>query len=313
MDAWFRLCVEVPSGASDAVSGIFFDLSSCGLQVEDGSEVDSVRLTAYFAECGNRDRIVADLQSRLEALKLSGGAQVGGPDGIPIDAAAVPGEDWTRSWRAHFRPVFPASRIVVCPPWDLVDAPEGGFRVVIEPKMAFGTGHHETTRTCLQALEREVKPGSRVLDVGTGSGILAIVAARLGAREVVAVDTDDQAIENARENAVLNDVGDRVQVRSGTVAPADGLFDVVVANVTSGVLGPMVPELRGRLVEGGRLILAGILTREADAFTCLVENEGLAVRERTREGEWTTIVCVPLGHREQAGPGPDAGSETGEG
>ena len=313
MDAWFRLCVEVASDASDAVTEVLFDLGSCGLQVDDGTGVDSVRLTAYFPEHGNRDRVVADLQCHLEALARSDGAPVVKPGGIPIDAADVPGEDWTRSWRAHFHPVFPTSRIAVCPPWDPVDAPEGGFSIVMEPKMAFGTGHHETTRTCLQALERTVRSGSRVLDLGTGSGILAIAAARLGAREVLAVDTDDQSVENARENASLNGVGGQVQVRPGTVDRADGLFDVVAANVTSGVLGPLLPELSGHLAEGGRLVLAGILTREADAFVSLVQEAGLAVWERTLEGEWTTIVCAPVGCRRHAGPGPGDGSEMGDG
>jgi ribosomal protein L11 methyltransferase len=158
--------------------------------------------------------------------------------------------------------------------------------------MAFGTGHHETTRTCLRALEKEVSPGDRVLDLGTGSGILAIAAARMGAREVIAVDTDDQAIENASENASLNGVEGRIRFRQGTTDPTDGLFEVVAANVTSGVLGPLVPELKGCLVEGGRLILAGILTREADAFVELLHEAGLAIGERAREGEWTTLVCV---------------------
>ncbi len=278
--------------ASDAVSEVLFDLGSCGLQIDDGSGPEATRLAAYFLEDGNRGRVIADLQCRLGKLTLSGDTQTGEQGDIRIDHAEVPGEDWTRSWRAHFRPVFPTPRIVVCPPWDPVAAPEGGFSIVVEPKMAFGTGHHETTRTCLQALEQEVESGSRVLDLGTGSGILAIAAARLGAREVLAVDTDDRAVENARENVSLNGVGGRVQVRPGTVDQADGLFDVVAANVTSGVLGPLLPDLKRHLAAGGRLVLAGILAREADAFVSLVQEAGLAVREHVPEGEWTTIVCV---------------------
>ena len=266
MDAWFQLSLEIPSDLSDVVCGMLFDLGSAGLQVEGGTDVRCVRLTAYFPACEDREQVVGALRSGLHGLARSGGPQAEGPGEVRIGVAEVPREDWATAWRQHFRPIYPTPRMAVCPPWDRVPDPEGGFAVVVEPKTAFGTGHHETTRMALQAMEQRVQAGGRVLDVGTGSGILSIAAAKLGAGRVTAVDTDPQAVENARQNASLNAVGERMDLYEGSVSAVEGTFDLVVANVISGVLIPMLPDLKARLKASGRLILGGVLSGRKRVF-----------------------------------------------
>ena len=156
--------------------------------------------------------------------------------------------------------------------------------------MAFGTGTHETTQMALRSLELSLRAGDEVLDVGTGSGILSIAAAKLGAGNVVAVDTDPLAVENARENLVLNQVEGRVDLREGSASDVAHSFDLVVANISSGVLIGMLRTLWARLKPLGALILGGVLRREEPAFLEVVGREtGLQVGAVDRRGEW---VCV---------------------
>ncbi len=283
MSAWFQFLLEVPSDLSDLVSGVLFDLGSSGLQVEDGTDSRCVCLRAYFAPTGDREQVVAALRSALDGLV--------GPGKIQVGLEEVPPEDWAEAWRQHFQPIFPTPRIAVCPPWDRPPDPEGGFSVVIEPKMAFGTGHHETTRMALQALERRVGAGDRVLDVGTGSGILGIAAVKLGAGGVIAVDTDPLAVTNARENVSLNGVEERVRLFGGSITDVAGDFDLVVANIVSGVLIPMLPDLKARTRALGRVILGGVLDREEMGFLGAVGEAGLGVEEVLRDGEWVCVVA----------------------
>ena len=280
MDTWFHLSLEIPADLVDPVSGVLFDLESCGQQLEDGADARQVRLTAFFPSTAGREEVAAALRRGLEGLEA-----------VAIRVENVPQEDWTVSWRRHFRPVFPTPRIAVCPPWDRATDPEGGFTIVIEPKQAFGTGHHETTRLALQALERVLRRGDRVLDVGTGSGILSVAAVKLGACRVTAVDTDATAIENALENFSLNGVETHVEAFTGSAADVAGVFDLVAANIASGALISMLSVLKGRTAASGRLILGGVLGREQPMFVRAVEGAGLSVEEVRCEGEWICIVA----------------------
>jgi ribosomal protein L11 methyltransferase len=182
----------------------------------------------------------------------------------PID---IEDEDWARRSQAALRAVR-AGRIVVAPPWD-ADTQAAGpdvITVVIEPAMGFGSGHHATTRLCLEALQRLDLRGRRVLDIGTGSGVLALAAARLGAASVLGVDVDPDALENARGNEALNAQPSAVEFRLADFRREAGLdADVVVANLTGGMLAASAADLTRTVAPGGALILSGITTEEQDA------------------------------------------------
>lgn len=280
MARWFQVQLSVPEKMSEAVSGQLFDLGSCGVQVDDHTPSSLVQLTAYFPLTIDPDAVKAHLVSQFEAADIC--------------LSEVPDEDWTTSWRTYFKPIFPSARIAVCPTWEQVPDPEGGFTVVIEPKMAFGTGHHETTRMALLGLEGQLKPGDRVLDVGTGSGILSIAAAKLGAGAVTAVDIEAQAIENARENLDLNRVGGLVRLIHGSVDLVAGPFELIVSNMISSLLMPLLQGLHDRLVPDGHLVLGGILNREQEGFLNAVGRVGLGVEEVSREGEWIGLITRRL-------------------
>jgi ribosomal protein L11 methyltransferase len=210
-------------------------------------------------------------------------------------------EDWAAKWREGLAPRAVTERIVVKPTWTEWDARPGQVVVDIDPQMAFGTGEHATTRGCLRLLDDALRPSDRVLDVGSGSAILAITAAMLGARECVAVEYDPDANLNARENLERNRVESRVEIVEAMADPALleelGPFDLVLANILSGVIRPLLPAFRRTLggTADGRLIVSGILRTEAPAVIHDAEAAGFRIVEVDEEEEWWSALLRPTG------------------
>ncbi len=200
-------------------------------------------------------------------------------------------QDWASEWRRGLRPRR-VGRFVVTPSWCAAEAESAEHTIVVDPEMAFGTGEHATTRGALRLLGEGIRPGDDVHDVGTGSGILAIGAALLGARNVLAVESDADALDNARDNLRRNGVAGRVQLVHALVDPpflqrtGAGAFDLVVANVLAGVLRPLLVPFGEALATGGRLILGGILEQEAEAMLDAARAAGLTLRVEDVEDEW---------------------------
>ena len=205
-------------------------------------------------------------------------AALGAAAGAPVERAAVREEDWAETWKRHHRAVRISPRLRVAPPWE---ARPGDL--VIPPGNAFGTGDHFTTRACLEAIDREARPGLRVLDVGCGSGVLALAAAKLGAR-AEGVDIDPAAVATARENAAAN--GLEVAFSAAPLGRLAGPYALVVANLFAEVLRALAPELI-RLT-GARLVLAGVLTARAHLVIGALEG-ALALDIHRREGEWSVL------------------------
>lgn len=279
---WFRVRVDLPFHVSEAVSELLFGLGSCGVQVQHGSASGTTGLTAYFPVERDSGRVVSGLWSGLNALAADLRT-------VRVEVAEVPSEDWASSWKSRFKPVYASPAIVVCPPWERVVDPEGGFSLVIEPKTAFGTGQHETTRLALKMMHAIVKPGDIVLDVGTGSGILSLAAARLNAARVTGIDSDALAIENARANMRLNGNPGNVIFCRKTLASVTGGFDVVVANIDGSTLVCMLPALALRVAETGNLILGGVLGQERPTLLEAVRATGLHAVEVVEQGGWLGI------------------------
>lgn len=216
--------------------------------------------------------------------------------------------DWTEAWKQHYQVQRVGRRTVIVPAWEEYAPGPGEIVVRLEPGMAFGTGLHPTTRLCLRALEDHCSPGADLLDVGTGSGVLAIAAAKLGARSVLALDADGSAIPIARENVAMNGVDGQVTVQHGTLPGGDdvpvhflagdglellnnGRFDLVVINILAHVIVGLAPALAARLAPAGTMIAAGLIDTQESLVTESFRTAGLHVVERAQEKDWVSLVA----------------------
>ena len=280
---WHCLQLAVPQAQSEEVAAHCFELGSCGLQSEEEGEI--ARLTVYFAaECDLR-YICGELAEQFRTLGLVE---------VDLEIQSIKEQDWEVEWRRFFKPVWATPHIVVHPSWIPVQTTAAQIALVIDPKMAFGTGGHESTQLCLAALEKEGCSFRHCLDLGTGSAILAIAAAKLGARHVLGLDIDPQAVENARENIERNGLeATQVEVRQGGVGEAAGQrFDLVLANIQSHVLRPLLAQIRDLLEASGRVVFSGLLGREEEAFCQWAEEAGLTTVEVLSRGEWIAVVAA---------------------
>ncbi|HZH31440.1 MAG TPA: 50S ribosomal protein L11 methyltransferase [Pyrinomonadaceae bacterium] len=279
---WYALDVTVESAAREAVEYALMEAGALGTETTPSASADALLVAGYFDREQEHEAVRAHVLDALRIYALPPASVRG------IEAREVESHDWLGEWKKSWQPVEVGARFVVAPPWGEVEDRPGRICIRIEPGMAFGTGTHETTRLCLVALEKYFT-GASLLDVGTGTGILAIAAAKLhaGAR-VEACDTDAEAVEIARENARLNGVPAQISFRAGTIEETSASFDCVCANLTADVIVPLLPALIGATC--GRLILSGILDTQADAVRARLAQLGASEPETVRDGEWVAII-----------------------
>jgi ribosomal protein L11 methyltransferase len=254
------------------------------LGTEEAIEPDGdglMRVSAYFDGVPDRERVRAEV---FEAFRIYALPSSSVRD---MNVREVAARDWLGEWKRSWQPARVGERFIVAPPWSEIDADEKRIVIRIEPGMAFGTGTHETTRLCLEAIERHFD-GASFLDVGTGTGVLAIAAAKLNPRaRVEACDVDPDAIEIARENARLNGAGDRISFRVGSVTDSTPSADFVCANLTADVIVPLLPALTSATC--GRLVLSGILATQAELVRDTLLQLSINDFATTTDGEWIAI------------------------
>jgi ribosomal protein L11 methyltransferase len=300
--AWLELSIEADVEAVEAVSEILGRVATGGTTVEPafdlveeglGARVDPSRPAIV------RGYVPADDPAASEAATVQVGEALGHLQAFglrmigELRTRVVRDEDWADAWKAYFPVLRVGRRVVIRPTWRRHRARTGDVVVAMDPGMAFGTGLHPTTRLCLAGLEPLADDGrlaeARVLDVGCGSGVLAIAAVLLGAASASGVDIDPIAIEATEANAARNDLTGRVTARVGRLPSGEPPFDIVLANLIAGVLVPLAPALRDEMRPGGTLLASGIfIDREAEVRTAF-ESVGLVVGERTAEGDWVAL------------------------
>jgi ribosomal protein L11 methyltransferase len=275
----FSLTVDVERARAEDVSAELFELGATGVEVRDG---EAVPMPGIAPPPPGRAMLVAFFDARPladEAAASCGGA-----------VAEIPDEDWGEEWKKGLGPLA-IGRAFVRPSWVEATVPAGMVEIVLDPGMAFGTGNHPTTALCLAALSDllAARPGASVLDVGTGSGLLAIAARKLGAGRVAGNDVDAAAVDVARENAERN--GAALELTAARVEAIAGAFDLVVANILANTLVELAPAIAARVARGGRVLLAGILAPQEDEVRAAYLAQGLApvAGGDRREGEWSLL------------------------
>lgn len=305
---YLEVTIRCQRTAADAVGHLLSELTGGGYAVYDPKDIlDNlstweitdlvpgdptwVTLKAWLPETGvpgaaGIEQARLELEARLDTIRGLGIGAVESPQYTRVSE-----EDWANAWKAYFKPTRVGERLVIIPSWESYELKEGDLPLYLDPGMAFGTGTHPTTALCLQALEELVKPGCRVLDVGTGSGILAIAAKRLGAGEVVALDIDPVAVEVARENAARNGVP--VDVRLATLDRIEqDPADLIVANIIASVIIDILPDVAARLKPGGRFLASGIIGEKRQAVAHAMTDAWLLPTEVREENGWAAILAM---------------------
>jgi ribosomal protein L11 methyltransferase len=293
--SWTEVTARVRPLAVEAVSELLSDFSGGGVAVEppiaalgpdEGYTLDenapvTVRAYAYGPVSPIRR---AGLRRRLKAAGLLPALSA------RLQYRTLNEQDWANAWKEHYE-IERAGRIVVRPAWIDYAAQPGEVVVSLDPGMAFGTGQHPTTRMCLVAMQDLLQPGARVLDLGCGSGILAIAAIKLGAARCVAADVEDQAVTAARANAALNGVTGQIDIVMGSLdAVPQETFDVVCANINAGTVIRLAPNLRDRMRPDAVMLAGGVIAEREPATRDALEAAGLRVERVLRDGEWRTFV-----------------------
>ncbi|MFZ5646669.1 MAG: 50S ribosomal protein L11 methyltransferase [Bacillota bacterium] len=300
-----EIAVRVNHNDVDAVSGIFDLIGTGGVVIEDPALIYDI------VSRGDRETVAIDIPAnpaesplvkgylpadgnlgeRLEELRDAlGKINVEYPGRISINQ--MEDVNWLERWKEFYHPVRVGRRLLVRPAWENVADPGDLLVIDMDPGMAFGCGTHPTTTMCMRLLEDVVEGGETVLDVGTGSGILAITAARLGAARVLAVDSDGVAVRSAAENVTVNGLNEVIQVREGNLlegieAPAD----IIVANIVADVILKLLPAACNLLKPGGKLIASGIISHRRGEMIRTLAGAGLVIRTALDEGEWTAFLA----------------------
>jgi ribosomal protein L11 methyltransferase len=293
---YWELTVAIPADASEGLTNFVWELGALGV-VEEEPPGGPARLRAFFPDTADTAILATRVDAYLAALDA-----LGFHGGRPSRVAPLAEDDWAEAWRAHFAPFAVGRRLVVAPPWE-TPAADGRLVLTIEPGRAFGTGQHGSTAGCLLLLETllaRARP-ARALDLGTGSGILAIAAARLGVPHVDAVDSDPDAVASAVANVERNALADRVRCALADAVTVEvPAAPLVVANLLAAAHRALAPRYRRLVIPGGVIVLGGLLDAEADDVAAALAAHGF-VRVETRSVEgWTSLACEHAPLRDRA-------------
>lgn len=299
-DNWFQIKAECAAKDVDRVSAVMSMISN-SLMIEDNSDIDSLIMNGVYGDLIDESLLNADRTRAAVSVFVPGSFSPAetidslktrlADAGIEAEVSSnlVKEEDWSESWKQYYKPIHTGKKIVIVPVWEKYEKEEGEIEVLMDPGMAFGTGTHETTRLCASLLEEYVKSGDRMIDVGCGSGILAICASKLGADYCFACDIDPVAVEIAEKNTILNNTPN-VECRvSDLLAAVDnniGLFDIAAVNIVADVIIRLAPQIGRYLKKDATLIVSGIILERAEEVIKVLNDNGFEVFDDRKENGW---------------------------
>ena len=294
---WTDIRLTVAKADADSAEAVATMIAEGGIYIEDYSDIeqqvaeiahvdlieqelldkprDTVIIHMYLEPGASPVETLALIQARMEAAGIA----------YTVETEGVEQEDWQNGWRKYYHPMDIGKRLAIVPSWQEYDTDR--VKLILDPGLAFGTGGHETTSLCLEALDERVRGGERVLDIGTGSGILAIAALKLGAGSAEGVDIDPVAVRTAGENAALNGVADKLTVLVGDLSDkASGRYDIITANIVANAIISLAPAVPGLMAENATFIASGIIDSRKDEVIAALEAAGLTVQEVKEKRGW---------------------------
>jgi ribosomal protein L11 methyltransferase len=308
---WIEISINTTTAAVEAVANVLYDAGVNGVAIKDPRDlelldrgddawelIDEKLLNSYYEGAVVKGylpdtaevAVQVDLIRKAVKLLPSFGLDIGSGE---VAMQPVDEEDWSEEWKKYFKPQKPGKRIVIKPTWEEYRTVGNELILELDPGMAFGTGTHETTVLCLQELEKSINDNTIVLDIGCGSGILAIAAALLGCRKAIGVDLDPVAVEVSRRNANLNKVEDLVEIRQGNLMDVvDEKVDLLVSNIIAEIIVKMCPDIHRYLIPGGRWIASGIINEKIPVVEKAMTDAGLQLMETRSMGDWAVISAV---------------------
>ena len=318
---WLAVSIFTTSEGIDAICGRLYNLGITGTEIEDKEDFENflennkqywdyvdedlrkkmsgeTRVKIYISNDEEGHKMLQNVKDDLSSLKSIDAGINFGTLNVTVDSMRE--EDWENNWKQYFKPIFLGDRLIIKPEWETLDNTEGKIVFNIDPGLTFGSGQHETTRLCVETLDKKVQKGDKVLDLGCGSGILSIIALMLGADKATAVDIDPNCKKTAYSNAALNNIGsDIYTVIDGNILTdkalreniaAQGPFDIVVANIVADVIIPLSADVHKYMKNGGAFIASGIIEHRFEEVKQAIENNGFEIEEIKRENDWYCIV-----------------------
>lgn len=300
MKDYFEISVKINPCAIELVTEIFFERFECEgvVQAEEKyKDLELIETTNNIAKgyikYEEEDFSVSEIQkifnNAKEELKEEGftDEELGE---WSINAKKIINQDWSQKWKEHWKPTKASEHVVICPSWEEYTRKENDILITLDPGSAFGTGTHATTQLCIQAIEKYLKKGDEVADIGTGSGILAITAIKFGASHAVAIDNDPLVIDVAKDNAEMNCVFNKIDFSHATADMLTEQYDFVCANILHNILAEIMEDLKNIMKPNGYMVLSGILEEKKPIVLEAIEKHRLKVVETLNQEQWVAIV-----------------------
>lgn len=306
--SWYEINVKTSEAAIDAVTNLLYGYGATGVMINNPNDedftnqemgkwdyydpqnlqldFDGVLITGYFDDC-NIEEVASNLKESIENL-----LEFDIPIGLnEVSHKAIYASDWENEWKKYFKPFRLGNRIVIKPSWETFETKEDDLVIEIDPGNAFGSGTHETTSMCIEMIEKYMRPSDTVIDVGCGSGILAIAAGKLGAKEIIAVDIDENAVNTARENLRLNGLSERSDVRHGDlikVVPEKA--ELVVANIIADIIVRLSDDVESIMKPDALFVSSGLILDKVDWVIEELKKRQFEIVEVMKKGEWAVVV-----------------------
>lgn len=308
---WTEISIKTSQEGADIAAQAFYEVGITGLVIEDPDELSqlskeeffwdyidesmvgtsdgTVVIKAYLSSDSSLGEKLSLIKDKINWLKKRDlGVDLGSLD---IELTSVREEDWSNTWKKYYKPMKVSDRIVIKPSWETYNKKKGQVILTLDPGMAFGTGTHETTMLCMQAIDQYIRPDHSLIDIGCGTGVLSIGALLLGAKAATAIDLDGNAVEIARKNAQINKVLDRMTLVHGNLLDEiEGSYDIVVANIIADVIIELSQYVTNYIKAGGLFISSGIIHERLDEVIEQIESVGLIIEKVEKMGEWAMVV-----------------------